>query len=192
MPNSERRDFDAIVGFVTEGARVLDLGCGDGTLMERLVRERKAQVRGVELSEDNVRTCIARGLSVRHGNIEEGLADYPDNAVDFVILSQTLAYLDQPATVVREMLRVGKAAIISFDNAGHWRQRLRALRGDGMGQSLLSGEPRERAITIPQFDRFVRELGARVGRAVYLTGHCPIHRWRRLRATAAVYLIAKL
>ncbi|MBU1695212.1 MAG: methionine biosynthesis protein MetW [Verrucomicrobia bacterium] len=191
MPKSERLDFDTIVGFVTEGARVLDMGCGDGTLLERLAREKKASVRGVELSEDNVRACIGRGLSVRHGNIEEGLADYRDGAFDFVILSQTLAYLDAPARVVKEMLRVGGAAIISFDNAGHWRRRCRALRGGGMGQSLLSGEPRERAITIPQFNRFTREIGARVRQTVYLTGQSPIHRLRRLRATAAVYVISK-
>lgn len=191
MPQGKRLDFDTIVGFVTEGARVLDLGCGDGSLMERLVREKKAQVRGVELSEDNVRACIARGLSVRHGNIEEGLADYRDGAFDFVILSQTLAYLDAPAPVVKEMLRVGSAAIISFDNAGHWRSRCRALRGGGSGQTLVSGEPRERAITIPQFDDFARGIGARIRQVVYLTGQRPIARLRRLRATAAVYVISK-
>lgn len=191
MPQGKRLDFDTIVGFVPEGARVLDLGCGDGALLERLSHEKKAQVRGVELSEDNVRACIARGLSVRHGNIEEGLADYRDGAFDFVILSQTLAYLDAPSTVVKEMLRVGSAAIISFDNAGHWLCRCRALRGGGLGQSLLSGEPRERAITIPQFDEFTRSIGARIREVTYLTGQRPIGRLRRLRATAAVYVISK-
>ena len=108
-----------------------------------------------------------------------------------MILSQTRAYLDAPAPVVKEMLRVGSAAIISFDNAGHWRSRCRALRGGGSGQTLVSGEPRERAITIPQFDDFARGIGARIRQVVYLTGQRPIARLRRLRATAAVYVISK-
>ena len=101
-----------------------------------------------------------------------------------------MAYLDQPIPVVKEMLRVGKSAIISFDNAGYWRRRLQAAQGGGMGHSLTSREPRERAITIPQFDQFTREVGAQVRRAVYLTGRHPIRRLRRLRATAAVYMIS--
>lgn len=189
--NGQRSDFDAICDFVAPNSTVLDLGCGDGTLLARLAKEKSATVRGVELDEQNVRACVARGLSVRHGNIEEGLADYRDQAFDVVILSQTLAYLDHPARVVREMLRVGRKAIISFQNAGHWRARWRALRGLGMGEDLVSGGVRERAITIPQFEMFVRQLNARILRAVFLAGRRPVRRLRRLRATVAVYEIAR-
>lgn len=186
-----RLDLETIVRMVPEGARVLDLGCGDGTLLARLVEDRQVVARGVEISSDNVRACIARGLSVRHGNIEEGLADYPDGAVDCVILSQTLAYLDHPVPVVREMLRVGRRAIISFDNAGYWRRRWAALAGRGLGNPLASGEPRERAITLGQFRDCGAALGARVEDAVYLSGSRRLRWWPAARATMAVFLLAR-
>jgi len=168
MANEQRLDLDAIVDLVPPQARVLDLGCGDGSLLQRLVQEKQVEARGVEISESKVRAAIGHGVSVRHGNIEEGLADYLDEAFDYVILSQTLAYLNKPAPVVREMLRVGKHAIISFDNAGHWRARLRALRGEGMGFTLVSGEPRARAITLGQFREFAASVNGRIEKSVLL------------------------
>lgn len=189
--NTHRLDLETIVGQVAEGARVLDLGCGDGALLARLVESKNVVARGVEISEDNVRACIARGLSVRHGNIEEGLADYRDAAFDYVILSQTLAYLNQPEGVLREMLRVGHSAIISFENAGHWILRLRALRGNGMGNTLCSGEPRARSITLVQFEEFSTQIGAQIEQAVFLSGSDRVHQLPLLRATNAVYVLAK-
>jgi methionine biosynthesis protein MetW len=157
-----RPDLEAIVALIPSGARVLDLGCGDGELLAQLIAQKQVWARGVELSEANVRACIARGLSVRQGNIEEGLADYPDDAFDYVTLSQTLAYLDQPMPVVREMLRVGRRAVISFENAGYWRVRWRMLIGQGVGGNLCSGEPRTRAITLGQFVAFAGCAGAQI------------------------------
>lgn len=191
MANGRRFDLQTIVDLVPQGSRVLDLGCGDGTLLQRLVDLKQVEARGVEISEVNARAAIAKGLSVRHGNIEDGLADYRDGALDYVILSQTLAYLNEPEPVVSEMLRVGKHAIISFDNAGHWRARLRALRGKGMGTTLCSGEPRVRAITLDQFHCFVNRLNATVERAAYLAGTRVVHTLPRLLADVAVYLVRK-
>ncbi len=189
--NTRRLDLEAIVGLVSEGSRVLDLGCGDGALLARLVESKNVVARGVEISEDNVRACIARGLSVRHGNIEEGLADYRDGAFDSVILSQTLAYLNQPEGVLREMLRVGHAAIISFENAGHWKLRLRALRGNGMGNTLCSGEPRARSITLVQFEEFSQQIDARIEQAVLLSGSDRVRHLPHLLATNAVYVLCR-
>ncbi len=90
------------------------------------------------------------------------MADYPDDAFNYVILSQTLAYLDQPVSVVKEMLRVGRRAVISFENAGYWRVRWRMLIGRGIGGDLCSGEPRMRAITLGQFVAFARCIGAQI------------------------------
>lgn len=167
---AKRLDYDIIVSLVPMGAKVLDLGCGDGELLERLVSERQAQARGVEINEAKVRACISRGLSVRQGNIEEGLADFRSGAFDYVILSDTIAYLNTPAPLVSEMLRVGRRAVVSFENASYIGARLRFLRGEGFGPALASGEPRARAITPAQFREFMRLLppSARIEQALFV------------------------
>lgn len=119
---------------------VLDLGCGDGDLLV-LLAERGVRGRGVELSEEGVRECVRRGLSVLQGDINEGLADYPDGSFDYVILSQTLPYLDAPRFVLQEMLRVGRRAIVTFANPGHWRCRLWMLLAGRSPEGLLVGQP---------------------------------------------------
>ncbi len=188
---SHRLDLEAIIDLIPPKARVLDLGCGDGLLLAMLAQRRQAIARGVELVEANVRACIARGLSVRQGNIEEGLADYSDQAFDYVILSETLAYLDRPLPVVIEMLRVGKHAVISFDNAGYWADRWRALRGDATGNDLCSGDPRARAITLPQFATLVACAGARVEQHIFVGRRGRVHHWPALFARIAVYVISR-
>jgi len=179
------------VDLVPAGTKVLDLGCGDGALLARLVAEQHATARGVEISEENVRACIARGLSVRHGNIEEGLADYSDGSFDVVILSQTLAYLNNPVPVTNEMLRVGRHAVITFDNAGFWRARWRALCGGGAGSTLASGEPRVRSITLEQFGAFARQQGARIKQCVFLGRRGPVRWWPAWRARMAVFVLTR-
>jgi methionine biosynthesis protein MetW len=190
--SSHRRDHEAIIDIISAGSRVLDLGCGDGELLAKLVQTRQVVARGVELSELNVRACIGRGLSVRQGNIEEGLADYRDGAFDYVILSQTLAFLDKPEPVVREMLRVGKYGIISFENTGYWRNRWRALLGGGIGYELCSGEPRMRAITLGHFIEFVKCTDSRIERIIYLDDQRIIHTSPALRSRTAVYVLARV
>ncbi len=186
----ERRlDLDAIVQLIPQHGSVLDLGCGDGRLLARLVAERQAHARGVELDESNVRACIGRGLPVRQGNIEEGLDDYSDGTFDYVILSQTLALLDQPRPVAQEMLRVGKRAIISFDNAGYWRRRLQVLRGSSSGNELCEGADRERAISLGEFHTFVGCLDAQIEHAVYVTPTRQVYWQPALLSSAAVFTI---
>ncbi|MDW8351000.1 MAG: methionine biosynthesis protein MetW [Anaerolineae bacterium] len=190
--NGTRPDLDAIIEIIPPQSRVLDLGCGDGELLVRLIREKQVTARGVELSEANVRACIARGLSVRQGNIEEGLADYPDGAFDYVILSQTLAYLDHPIPVVNEMLRVGRRAIISFENAGYWRTRWRALRGKGIGGDLCSGEVRARAITLPQFETFASAcIQAKIESVRLFNGARPVRTFPNWQARIAIYVLSR-
>jgi len=187
--NERRLDLDAIVELIPMRSSVLDLGCGDGSLLAQLVAEKQVNARGVELNEANVRACIGRGLSVRQGNIEEGLDDYADNKFDYVILSQTLAYLDQPKPVAQEMLRVGKRAVISFDNAGYWRHRIRALRGVGSGDALCEGAPRARAISLPEFHKFVACLGAKIENSAHVTARRRIHWQPALFSFVSVYTV---
>jgi len=190
--SSSRPDLDVIVQMVPEGARVLDLGCGDGLLLAELVASKGAQGRGVEVDEANVRACVSKGLSVRHGNIEDGLADFPEGMFDLVIISQTLAYLNRPLLVLKEMTRVGRSAIISFENAGYWKTRWRALCGDGSGTTLASGQPRVRSITLCQFDETLRQLNLRAERSVFLSGSSRVERWASLLAEAAVFQVTRI
>jgi methionine biosynthesis protein MetW len=187
-----RPDLDVIVRMVPAGARVLDLGCGDGTLLAELVGQKGVQGRGVEVDEANVRACMSKGLSVRHGNIEEGLADFPDSMFDMVILSQTVAYLNRPLGVMQEMARVGRSAIISFDNAGHWQARWRAVCGSGSGNPLASGQPRIRSITLSQFHDALQHLKLRAEECVCLRGSHRVSWWPALWAEAAVVRVAKI
>ena len=113
-----RPDLHIIADFIPEAAKVLDLGCGDGELLEFLVRQKGIKGRGIEISEAGMLSCVRRGLSVRQGNLQEGLADYPDRSFDFTVLSQTLHFLDDPEMILGEMLRVGHKAIVSFPELG--------------------------------------------------------------------------
>src|SRR5690606_40009881 len=111
-----RPDLAVIAGMVPNAARVLDLGCGEGELLEYLKLHKDVRGRGIERSEAGVLACVRRGLSVRQGNLQEGLADYPDQNFDVVILSQTLQFLNDPPMILDEMLRVGRLAVVSFPN----------------------------------------------------------------------------
>src|SRR6195256_52918 len=119
-PGGARVDLVLVADMVEPGARVLDLGLGAGELL-RLLESRGVDGRGIELSREGVNECVAKGLAVIQGNADTDLADYPDDAFDYVILSQTLQATRQPRVVLEHMLRIGRRAIISFPNFGHWR-----------------------------------------------------------------------
>lgn len=129
-PAEPRADHTVITQMVDDGATVLDVGCGDGALMQLLARECKARVRGLEQDRAKAAGCVARGLSVVQGDAERDLAEFPSGAFQFVILSQSITAMQQPREVLRQAARVGERVIVSVRNAGHWRRRL-ALMNKG-------------------------------------------------------------
>jgi methionine biosynthesis protein MetW len=147
-PLAGRSDFAVIGRIIAPKSRVLDLGCGEGELLEWLIQQKQVTARGVEISPARVRRAIARGVSAFQGDLNEGLTDFPDNAFDYVILSQTLQETHQPVRVIEEMLRVGKRAIVSFPNFGHWSVRasgMKRLTSTSSASPILKCWPRRKA-----------------------------------------------
>ena len=122
-----KQEFKIIAELIETNTRVLDVGCGDGTLMEFLKNNKKIDIRGIEISKNNVQQCIGKGLTVIEGDAEKDLSQFPDSSFDFVILSQTLQAFLNPEKVISELLRVGKKAIVTIPNFGYWKVRLHLL-----------------------------------------------------------------
>jgi len=122
-----KKEFRVIADLLPRNIRVLDVGCGDGSLMSHLIKEKNIEVRGLEIVEENVKKCIYKGLSVIEGNAETELHQFPTKSFDFVILSQTLQAMMKPKDILSELLRIGSKAIVSFPNFGHWKIRLQLL-----------------------------------------------------------------
>ena len=122
-----KQEFKIISNLINKNTRVLDVGCGDGTLMEYLKNSRKIDIRGIEISKNNVQKCLSKGLTVIEGDAEKDLLQFPDSSFDFVILSQTLQAFLSPEIVIKELLRVGKKAVVTIPNFGFWKVRLHLL-----------------------------------------------------------------
>ncbi|QCK85253.1 methionine biosynthesis protein MetW [Phreatobacter aquaticus] len=174
-PGSIRADYLVVAGMVTPGSKVLDVGCGDGGLLKLLRDEKGVDGRGIELSRAGVNDCVAAGLAVVQGDADTDLAFYPDNAFDLVILSQTIQATRQPRVVLEHMLRIGRQAIVSFPNFGHWRLRLQLiLRGRMPTSENLPyswyDTPNIHFCTLRDFVDLVRELDAEIERSAALDG----------------------
>lgn len=130
--NATRVDLLLVADMIERGARVLDVGCGDGALLKTLIDNRGVDARGIELSQAGVNSCVAQGLSVIQGDADTDLSAYPDDSFDYVVLSQTLQATRNPRIVLEQLLRIGRRAVVSFPNFGHWRVRMSLLFGGRM------------------------------------------------------------
>ena len=175
-------NYDLILKLIEPGSTVLDLGCGDGELLYRLKKEKKALGRGVDIEEAMVRKCIARGLSVFQGNLDEGLKDYETASYDYVILNQTLQVTHKPVLVLSEMLRVGRKAVVSFPNFGYYRLRFQLLP---RGQMPVTRELPHQWYDTPNI-HLCRQNGIPIERIVDIGRRTP---WPNLSAAEVIFIL---
>jgi methionine biosynthesis protein MetW len=202
MTAALRPDLAAIAEMIPKGARVLDIGCGDGALLEVLSTTKGVDGRGIELSQQNVNACVARGLPVMQGDADTDLAEYPSDAFDVAILSQTIQATRNPKEVLGHLLRIGRRSVISLPNFGHWRVRTSlALYGRMPRTRALTYQwydtPNIHLCTIADFVALAREKGAKIESALALDDNGRTHAMRaeswgpNILADGAIFLLKK-
>lgn len=186
-----RPDFAAIAAWIPEGASVLDLGCGDGSLLRYLKETRAVRGYGVEISDLDIVSCIANGVNVIQNDLDSGLSDFEDDAFDFVILSQTLQATRHTEALIQEMLRVGREGIVSFPNFSYWRNRFDVLFGNMPVSRELPYQwydtPNVHLCTLLDFESFCRDHRVTVLERRVMTGESEVNLLPNLLGSTAVY-----
>lgn len=197
-----RYDLQIIGSWIEENSTVLDLGCGNGDLLAWLSQNKGVKGTGIELDKDKVAQCIARGLTVLQGDFSKEVEDYPNNAFDYVVLSQTLQQVYEPASLLYSLARIGKKVVVSFPNFSHISIRIQLLlKGVAPKNEQLPyswyDTPNIRVITLNDFRKFARDVGYRIDREVAINTHHHdftgkiVERFTNLRATYGIFQIEK-
>ncbi len=198
--NRIRFDLQIIASWIEPKTRVLDLGCGEGDLLFHLKTHKGVQGTGIENDEGKVAQCIEKGVTVLQGDINTEVLDYPDGAFDYIILSQTLQQVFEPAALLRSILRIGKKAVVSFPNFSHWLVRLQLLT---TGYAPITRQlpfqwydtPNIRVISLKDFRKFARTVGFRIFKESAISIHDrkgkTIQMMQNLRANYGIFLIGK-
>lgn len=186
-----RPDLQLIADMIAPKSRVLDIGCGDGALLHYLTDENAVKGRGIELSQDGVNACVSQGLSVIQGDADTDLANYPSDAFDYVVLGQTLQATHNPRNVLEELVRIGRYAIVSFVNFGHWHIRWTLLRQGRMPVTAEDGyrwydSPDIHLFTIRDFVELCHDMGIEIEKGL------AVNRDGQPRASSAVGWLANL
>lgn len=189
-------DHRSILDLVTAGATVLDLGCGNGDLLYLLIKEKQCKGHGIEIDEQAIYHCVAKGLNVLHGDIDSGLSDYADKSFDYVILNQSLQQVRHFDRVFKDALRVGKKVIVGFPNFAHYRSRCQLFF---KGRAPVTGSlpytwhesPNIHFLSTYDFRDYCRELGVTVERAVYLGARRLVHVLPNLFAQTGILLVSQ-
>jgi len=195
-PGDGRLDHGIITGWVSEGASVLELGCGGGELLQMLGRQKRASVSGIEIDENYIFSCVARGLSVAHQDIDEGLSEYADSAFDFVIINQCLQELRKPHIALSEAVRVGHKVIVGFPNFAHYSARVQlALQGRAPVTSALPYQwydtPNLHFLSIRDFVLYCRKNRLNIERRAFLDKRGLVRCWPNLLAGSALFQISR-
>tara|TARA_B100001094_G_C18136321_1_gene775291 strand:- start:776 stop:1372 length:597 start_codon:yes stop_codon:yes gene_type:complete len=169
-----KSEYKVISDIIEKNSRVLDVGCDDGTLMEFLKNNKNIDIRGIEISKEKVQTCIAKGLTVIEGNAEFDLKQFPNDSFDYVVLGQTLQAFINPEIVIKELLRVGKKAVVTIPNFGHWRVRFNLLfKGTMPITNSLPNDwyntPNIHMCTIKDFFKFSKKINFKIYKSLALT-----------------------
>ena len=202
MAENMRFDLQIIASWIEPGSKVLDLGCGEGDLLYFLKKNKEVDGIGIEQAEAKVVQCIEKGLSILQGDINEEVTDYPDNTFDYVILSQTLQQVYEPAGLIQSLLRIGRKGIVSFPNFSHWRVRFQLLTS---GYAPVTKQlpydwhntPNIRVITLRDFRKFSRDVGFHIFREAAINTNSEdrlgtiVEFIPNLRATYGIFMIGK-
>lgn len=166
-------NYSIISDMISSGSTVLDVGCGDGTLM-KMLQDKKIYVTGIDIDQDNIIKCLEKGLSVIQGDIDEGLQGYPDKSYDYVVLNQTLQSTEKPDFVIQEMLRVGKKVVVSFPNFAYWKVRFYLMFNGKMPKSKILpfewyNTPNIHLLTIKDFYDFAKKYNFKIEKKLCMT-----------------------